>query len=80
VFSDVSNYYVLLATPGTPPAVAQRLRDAVAKAVTASDVIELFDKQGMKPTASQPDETAHMLAADLARWTDVMAKAGIEPK
>jgi tripartite-type tricarboxylate transporter receptor subunit TctC len=80
VFSDVSNYYVLLATPGTPPAAAQKLRDAVAKAVTASDVIELFDKQGMKPTASQPDETAHMLAADLARWTDVMAKAGIEPK
>jgi tripartite-type tricarboxylate transporter receptor subunit TctC len=80
VFSDVSNYYVLLATPGTPPPVAQRLHDAVGKAVTASDVIELFDKQGMKPTASQPDETAHMLAADFARWTDVMAKAGIEPK
>ena len=80
VFSAVSNYYVLLATPGTPPAVVQKLRDAVAKAVTASDVIELFDKQGMKPSASQPDETAHMLAADLARWTDVMAKAGIEPK
>ena len=80
VFSAVSNYYVLLATPGTPPAVAQKLRDAVAKAVTASDVIELFDKQGMKPSASQPDDTAHMLAADLARWTDVMAKAGIEAK
>jgi tripartite-type tricarboxylate transporter receptor subunit TctC len=79
-FSDVSNYYVLLATPGTPPAVAQKLRDAVGKAVTAAEVIDLFDKQGMKPTASQPDETAHMLATDLARWTDVMAKAGIEPK
>ncbi|MFZ3358037.1 MAG: tripartite tricarboxylate transporter substrate binding protein [Xanthobacteraceae bacterium] len=80
VFSDVSNYYVILATPGTPPAVAQKLRDAIATAVTAPAVIELFDKQGMKPTASQPDDTAHMLAADLARWTDVMAKAGIEPK
>lgn len=80
VFSDVSNYYVLLATPGTPAALAQKLRDAVAKAVTAADVIALFDKQGMKPTASQPDDTAQMLAADLARWTDVMKKAGIEPK
>jgi tripartite-type tricarboxylate transporter receptor subunit TctC len=80
VFSDVSNYYVLLATPGTPPAVTKTLRDAVAKAVTAPDVIALFDKQGMKPTASEPDATAKMLAADLARWTDVMAKAGIEAK
>lgn len=80
VFSDVSNYYVLLATPGTPPAVAQKLRDEVAKAVTAAEVIELFDKQGMKPSASDPDATARMLTADLARWTDVMAKAGIEAK
>jgi tripartite-type tricarboxylate transporter receptor subunit TctC len=77
---DVSNYYVILATPNTPRAAVQTLRDAIAKAVTAPDVIELFDKQGMKPVASQPDEVTKMLAADLARWTDVIVKAGIEPK
>jgi tripartite-type tricarboxylate transporter receptor subunit TctC len=77
---DVSNYYVILATPNTPRAAVQTLRDAIAKAVTAPDVIELFDKQGMKPVASQPDEVTRMLAADLARWTDVIVKAGIEPK
>ena len=77
---DVSNYYVLLATPGTPPAVVQTLRDEVAKAVASPDVIELFDKQGMKPVGSQPAEVTKMLANDLARWTDVMTKAGIEPK
>jgi tripartite-type tricarboxylate transporter receptor subunit TctC len=80
VFADVSNYYVILATPGTPPAAVQTLRDAIAKAVTAPDVIALFDKQGMKPSASQPADVTHMLAADLARWTDVMKKAGIEAK
>ncbi len=80
VFSEVSNYYVLLATPGTPAAVVQKLRDEVAKAVKSPDVIELFDKQGMKPTGSQPGEVTAMLASDLARWTDVMVKAGIEPK
>ncbi len=80
VFSDVSNYYVLLATPGTPAAVVQTLRDEVAKAVASPDVIALFDKQGMKPVGSQPGEVTKMLAGDLARWTDVMTKAGIEPK
>jgi tripartite-type tricarboxylate transporter receptor subunit TctC len=80
VFSEVSNYYVILATPGTPPATVQKLRDEIARAVTAPDVIELFDKQGMKPVGSQPAEATAMLAADLARWTDVMVKAGIEPK
>lgn len=77
---DVSNYYVLLATPGTPPAAVQKLRDEIAKAVATPDVIALFDKQGMKPVASQPGEVTAMLAADLARWTDVMVKAGIAPK
>jgi tripartite-type tricarboxylate transporter receptor subunit TctC len=77
---DVSNYYVLLATPGTPPAGVQKLRDEVAKAVTASDVIDLFDKQGMKPVGSEPADVSRMLAADLARWTDVIKQAGIEPK
>ena len=80
VFSEVSHYYVIQATPGTPPATVRRLRDDIAKAVTAPDVIELFDKQGMKPVGSQPAEVTAMLAADLARWTDVMVKAGIEPK
>jgi tripartite-type tricarboxylate transporter receptor subunit TctC len=77
---DVSNYYVLLATPGTPPATLQKLRDEVAKAVTAPDVIDLFDKQGMKPVGSEPAAVTSMLVADLARWTDVIVKAGIEPK
>jgi tripartite-type tricarboxylate transporter receptor subunit TctC len=77
---DVSNYYVILSTPNTPRAAVQTLRDAIAEAVTSPDVIDLFDKQGMKPVASQPDEVTKMLAADLARWTDVIVKAGIEPK
>ena len=53
VFADVSNYYVILATPATPPAAVQTLRDAIAKAVTAPDVIALFDKQGMKPVGER---------------------------
>jgi tripartite-type tricarboxylate transporter receptor subunit TctC len=80
VFSDVSNYYVILATPGTPPAAVQKLRDEIAKAVATPEVVDLFDKQGMKPAASEPGDVAKMLAADLARWTDAMKKAGIEPK
>jgi len=76
----VSNYYVILATPGTPPAAVQKLRDEIAKAVATPEVVDLFDKQGMKPAASEPGDVAKMLAADLARWTDAMKKAGIEPK
>ncbi len=73
----VSNYFGLLAPPGTPSRIAKKLRDEVAKIVAAQDVAELFDKQGMKPVADEPGKFGTVLSADLARWTDVIKKAGI---
>jgi tripartite-type tricarboxylate transporter receptor subunit TctC len=74
----VSNYFGLLAPPDTPPAVTKKLRDEIVKIVAAQDVAELFDKQGMKPVANEPAQFGNVLAADLARWTDVIKKAGIQ--
>jgi tripartite-type tricarboxylate transporter receptor subunit TctC len=74
----VSNYFGLLAPPGTPAGIAKKLRDEVAKIVAAPDVADLFDKQGMKPVADAPEQFGQVLAADLARWTEVIRKAGIE--
>jgi tripartite-type tricarboxylate transporter receptor subunit TctC len=73
----VSNYFGLLAPPGTPPAIAKTLRDEVARIVAAPDVAALFDKQGMRPVAGEPGQFGDVLAADLARWTGVIKKAGI---
>ncbi|MGA9891419.1 MAG: tripartite tricarboxylate transporter substrate binding protein [Xanthobacteraceae bacterium] len=74
----VSNYFGLLAPPDTPSAVTKKLRDEIVKIVAAQDVAELFDKQGMKPVANEPAQFGNVLAADLARWTDVIKKAGIQ--
>lgn len=74
----VSNYFGLLAPPDTPPAVTKKLRDEIVKIVAAQDVAEMFDKQGMKPVANEPAQFGNVLAADLARWTDVIKKAGIQ--
>jgi tripartite-type tricarboxylate transporter receptor subunit TctC len=76
----VSNYFGLIAPPNTPPAIVKKLRDEVAKAVAAPDIVELFAKQGMTPIANEPAQFGTMLAADLARWTDVIKKAGIAPQ
>ncbi len=73
----VSNYFGLLAPPGTPAGIAQKLRDEVKAIVAAQDVADLFDKQGMRPVANEPKQFGDVLAADLARWTDVIKKAGI---
>jgi tripartite-type tricarboxylate transporter receptor subunit TctC len=74
----VSNYFGLIAPPDTPLAIAQKLRDEVAKAVAAPDVAELFGKQGMAPIANEPSEFGELIKTDLQRWTTVISDAGIE--
>lgn len=74
----VSNYFGLLAPPHTPPAIAKKLRDEVARAVAAPDVAALFARQGMTPVADEPDHFGGLIAADLARWSAVIEKSGIQ--
>lgn len=77
---EAYNYFGLLATPGTPKPIVDKLHDAVAKAVASPDVVAEFEKQGMAPVAGTPDAFAKMLAEDLEKWTQVMKQAGIEPQ
>jgi tripartite-type tricarboxylate transporter receptor subunit TctC len=77
---EAYNYFGLLATPGTPPAIVKKLQEGVVKAVASPDIIAEFEKQGMNPVGGTPEEFAKMLAEDLARWTQVMKQAGIEPQ
>jgi len=77
---EVVNYFALFAPPKTPPAVAQRLRDEIAKVVSTPDMVEQFAKQGMAPVANQPADFAKHLDAELTRWAQVIKDAGIKPE
>jgi tripartite-type tricarboxylate transporter receptor subunit TctC len=77
---EVVNYFALFAPPKTPAAVAQRLRDEIAQAVAAPDMVEQFAKQGMAPVANQPADFAKHLRAELERWSQVIKDAGIKPE
>jgi tripartite-type tricarboxylate transporter receptor subunit TctC len=77
---EAYNYFGLLATPGTPRPIIDKLHDAVVKAVASPDVVSEFEKQGMAPASGTPEEFAKMLAEDLERWTKVMKDAGIQPQ
>jgi len=77
---EVVNYFALFAPPNTPPAIAQRLRDEIAKAVSTPDMVEQFAKQGMAPVANQPGEFAKYLQAELDRWAQVIKEAGLKPE
>jgi tripartite-type tricarboxylate transporter receptor subunit TctC len=76
---EIAGWFGILAPTGTPPAIAQRLRDEVAKAVAAPDVIAQLDSQGMLPLASQPAEWHAYLQAELDRYAKIIKDANIKP-
>ena len=77
---EISGWFGILAPTGTPPAIARRLREEVAKAVAAPDVVAQLDSQGMQPLATQPEQWQEYLKAELARYTKIIRDANIKPE
>ncbi len=77
---EVAGWFGLLAPPNTPPDIAQKLRDEVAKAVASPDVAAQFEKQGVVAVASQPSQWGDYIRSELDRWTAVVKQAGIKPE
>jgi len=77
---EIAGWFGILAPAGMPPAIAQRLRDEVAKAVAAPDVIAQLDSQGMQPLASQPKEWHDYMLVELERYAKIIKDANIKPE
>jgi tripartite-type tricarboxylate transporter receptor subunit TctC len=65
----------LFAPKSTPPAVVEKLSDAVRAALAKSEVVQKFAELGSEPRGSSPAEFAGFLRAETAKWTEVMHKA-----
>jgi tripartite-type tricarboxylate transporter receptor subunit TctC len=77
---EIAGWFGILAPAGMPPAIAQRLRDEVAKAVAAPDVVAQLDSQGMQPLASQPAEWHDYMLVELERYAKIIKDANIKPE
>jgi tripartite-type tricarboxylate transporter receptor subunit TctC len=72
-------WFGILAPANTPPTIAKRLRDEVAKALAASDVVDELDRQGMRPVATEPEQWRAYLKSELEHYAKVIKEAGIRP-
>jgi tripartite-type tricarboxylate transporter receptor subunit TctC len=77
---EVVQYFGLFAPPNTPPAIAKRLRDEVARAVALPDVRAALDKQGMEPRGTEPEQWSDYIKVELDRWGKLIKEAGIKPE
>jgi tripartite-type tricarboxylate transporter receptor subunit TctC len=60
---------------GTPPAIVKKLEDEFVRIARLPDVIARFKPLGIQSVGSSSEEFSRIIAADIARWSEV-AKAG----
>ena len=75
---DVETWYALFAPAATPPAVVAKI-NADFNSLLADPAVKAFlEKQGMSTAGGTPAELAALLRRELARWSRVVAAAGIK--
>jgi tripartite-type tricarboxylate transporter receptor subunit TctC len=75
---ETTQWYGINAPAKTPPEVIKRLADAAAHAAKQPSVAERFAVDNAEAIGSTPKEYADYIAAEQARWGEVVRKAGIK--
>jgi len=75
---DVTSWNGLAVRTGTPPTIVQKLHDAVADALASAKVQQFAQTAGMVAKPMQPDALRAHIKADVAQWTELVQRAGVE--
>jgi len=73
---DASAWYGLVAPAKTPEPVLAKLRDAVAKALKAPDMVARIHELGSEPGTVSGKDFGAFLAAETRKWADVIRTSG----
>ena len=74
---EAYSWFGLVAPKGTPEAVIERLRDAMAKAAASPDVRKELEAQGLEPGVPAREFGA-VIAADAKKWSGIIARANVQ--
>ena len=75
---SVASWNALAAPAKTPPAILARLNAAANAAVNAPDVQKRLSTLGVTARAGPPEQLQSLLAGEIKRWDEVIARAKIE--
>jgi tripartite-type tricarboxylate transporter receptor subunit TctC len=68
----------VLASPGTPKPIVDRLRAEILKAATLPDVKERLAGLGADPVLNTPEQFAAWLAREKDKWAGVVKRANLK--
>ena len=66
----------LFVPASTPPEIAQKLNDAVLRAVKSPDIKDRLDALAFEPTAASLKETAGYVRDEVAKWAKIVRETG----
>ena len=76
---QIMNWQGLFAPAGTPKPVVDRIAQVVAEVVRKPEIRERFAKVGFDARGDGPAAAAEQVRTNVARWSWVIAQAGIKP-
>ena len=71
-------WFGMMAPAGTPPAIVERMQQAIAKAVTSPKVDAVFTAAGVRATANSSAAFSKLVQNETAQWADVIQRAKIK--
>jgi tripartite-type tricarboxylate transporter receptor subunit TctC len=74
---DVTSWYGLAMTGGTPEPIVKKMREALAQALARPEIAAQIRTAGAIPKTSTPEELRAHIAKEIQRWSAVRDKAGI---
>jgi len=69
----------ILAPAKTPKPVIDRIHREVIAALRATDIQEKLISQAIEPVGNTPEEFARIIRTDVAKWAEVLKRAGVTP-
>jgi tripartite-type tricarboxylate transporter receptor subunit TctC len=69
----------LFVPAGTPPAVIDRLQQAMAASLREPAIREKFVAAGFEPKTSSPSEFAALVREEIEKWRPVVRTSGATP-
>ncbi len=77
---EVTSWNGMFAPKGTPKDVIDAMNKAMHEILASPELKAQFAKVGVEAHASTPAELMKRLSDDIAKWNDVITKAGIARK
>ena len=76
--AEATNWWGIMAPAGTPVAALERLQKDVAAVVDSPEMKKRFEVEGADALHMSPREFGALIAAETAKWTQVVKQAGIK--